>query len=164
MCCQTWKSLTTNVKQDSKTEFSWFLWNWEADQEFLWIQDSDTVLGQYYADKEKLSQEFGIWNRGAIQWAWTIHSVKLTQTQTRHCSKSWKVLISDEQWIEIFFFLTSFQCRTFFFFFVLFIAEQFFCSQSQTYTRATHTGWYIMVYHSVSVCETWWFSYDHGCV
>lgn len=77
-----WKSLKTNVKQDSKTEFSWFLWNWEADQEFLWIQDSDTVLGQYYADKEKLSQEFGIWNRGAILWAWTINSVKLTQTQT----------------------------------------------------------------------------------
>lgn len=76
------KSLTTNVKQDSKTEFSWFLWNWEADQEFLWIQDKWHSFRTVLSWSEKLSQEFGIWNRGAIQWAWTINSVKLTQTQT----------------------------------------------------------------------------------
>lgn len=69
MCCQTVKKSDIDLTQDSKIEFSWFLWNREADQEFLWIEDSDTVLGQYYADKEGLSQEFGIWNRGAIQWA-----------------------------------------------------------------------------------------------
>lgn len=112
------KSLTTNVKQDSKTEFSWFLWNWEADQEFLWIQDSDTVLGQYYADKEKLSQEFGIWKRGAIQWAWTINSVKLTQTQTDTAAspgKCWSQTSNESRFSFFFLFLTSFQCRTFFF-------------------------------------------------
>lgn len=110
--------------------------------------------------------------RDLESWCHTVsmnnkHCKTLTDSD-RHCSKSWKVLISDEQWIEIFsfffFFLTSFQCRTFFFVFVLFIAEQFICSPSQTYTRATHTGWYIMMYHSVSVCETWWFSDDRGCV
>lgn len=162
-----WKSLTTNVKQDSKTEFSWFLWNWEADQEFLWIQDKwhsfRTVLSWYGETVSRV--------RDLESWCHTVSmnnkQCKFLTDSDRHCSKSWKVLISDEQWIEIFFFflfLTSFQCRTFFFVFVLFIAEQFFCSQSQTYTRATHTGWYIMVYHSVSVCETWWFSDDHGCV
>lgn len=161
------KSLTTNVKQDSKTEFSWFLWNWEADQEFLWIQDKWHSFRTVLSWSEKLSQEFGIWNRGAIQWAWTINSVKLTQTQTDTAAspgKCWSQTSNESRFSFFFLFLTSFQCRTFFFVFVLFIAEQFFCSQSQTYTRATHTGWYIMVYHSVSVCETWWFSDDHGCV
>lgn len=162
-----WKSLTTNVKQDSKTEFSWFLWNWEADQEFLWIQDSDTVLGQYYADKEKLSQEFGIWNRGAIQWAWTINSVNFSQTQTDTAAspgKCWSQTSNESRFSFFFFFKLHSSVEHFFSFFVLFIAEQFFCSHSQTYTRATHTGWCIMVYHSVSVCETWWLSDDRGCV
>lgn len=48
-----------------------------------------------------------------------------------------------------FFFLTSFQCRTYFRFVLL--AEQFFVHivKHIRYTCATHTGWSIMMYHSV---------------
>lgn len=73
---------------------------------------------QYYADKEKLSQEFGIWKRGAIQWAWTINSVKLTQTQTDTAAspgKCWSQTSNESRFSFFFLFLTSFQCRTFFF-------------------------------------------------
>lgn len=108
MLSDSGKSLTTNVKQDSKTEFSWFLWNWEADQEFLWIQDKwhsfRTVLSWYGETVSRV--------RDLESWCHTVSmnnkQCKFLTDSDRHCSKSWKVLISDEQWIEIFFFLFFF--------------------------------------------------------
>lgn len=120
MCCQTVK------KSDNKCKTGLENWIQLISLELKGRPGISVNTRQWHSFRTVLSWygETVSRVRDLESWCHTVsmnnkHCKTLTDSD-RHCSKSWKVLISDEQWIEIFFFflfLTSFQCRTFFFVF-----------------------------------------------